>query len=198
MKRKGGIFGIVCALLVAGCSSTWSWYVDPEALTAQMPCDPTKSYDIPVRFFNEMLPSGQQHNGLGIINTQTQFQEMWALYAKDTTALPPVIDFENVALAFVYDPVYYNHVEIIGVNIWQGIANPIVKRTNWTLSIEGDPQMRRIREMKGESLPEPKVNVAFLQLPRHREGRPGVTALLVEGNEEDEGDSLVVPVPDEP
>ncbi len=196
--RKLSVVWMVGALLMAGCSATWSRYADPEALTVQRPCEPTKSLDIPVKFFNDELPSSQLHAGIGIINTQTEFQEMWALYAKETTALPPIIDFENVALLFVYDPVYYNHVEIIGLNVWQGIANPIIKRTNWTLSIEGDPKMRRIREQKGETLPEPKVNVAFLQVPRHREGRPGVTAILVEGDAEDEGASLVVPVPEEP
>ncbi len=189
---------VVPALLVAGCHATWGGYTDPAALTLQQPCEATKAYDIPVAFFDDVLPSSQQYKGIGVINTQTQFQEMWSLYAKDTTALPPVIDFEDVALLFVYDPVYYNRVEIIGVNMWQGIANPIVNRTNWTLSIEGDPMMRMIREQKGESSPEPKVNVAFLQVPRHREGRPGVTAVLVEGNKDDWEKSLVVPVPDAP
>ncbi len=196
--RLGRVLTFVACLALTGCTATMSRYVEPDALTIQLPASETKSLDIPVRFFDDTLPQSQQYKGIGIINTQTQFQEMWQLYAQDTTALPPVVDFEQVALLFVYDPVYYNHVNIIGLNVWQGIANPIVKRTNWKLSIGGDPTMRKIRELEGQALPEPKVNVAFLQVPRHREGHPGVTAILVEGNAEDQADSLVVPVPEEP
>ncbi len=187
----------MCLALV-GCTATMAGYMEQEALTVQLPASETKALDIPVEYFNDTLPQSQQHKGIGIINTQTQFQEMWQLYARDTTALPPVIDFEEVALLFVYDPEYYNHVSIIGLNVWQGIANPIVKRTNWKLSIGGDPTMRKIRELEGQTLPEAKVNVAFLQIPRHRKGHPGVTAILVEGNPKDEAASLVIPVPDEP
>jgi hypothetical protein len=58
--------------------------------------------------------------------------------------------------------------------------------------------MRKIREAEGAKLPEPKVNVAFQQVPRHRKGRSGVTALLVEGNAQEPGQSRVIPIPDAP
>ena len=57
--------------------------------------------------------------------------------------------------------------------------------------------MREIRTKEGQTLPEPKVNVAFLQIPRNRPGMPGVTAVLVEGKNEPE-DSRVIPVPSRP
>ena len=92
---------------------------------------------------------------------------------------------------------YYNRVFIRGLNVWQGIANPIVERTNWKLAIGGDPKMREIKEKQGIAVPEPKVNVGLVELLRNKPGRPGVTAVLVEGAEKPE-DSLVIPVPEEP
>ncbi len=195
---KGIFFCLLTVAFLTGCTATMDRYRDPKALTVQLPAAKTESLDIPVSFFDEILPGSLQHKGIGIINTQTQFQEMWNLYATDTTALPPIVDFENVALIFVYDPNYYNHVQIVGVNVWEGIANPIISSTNWTLSIGGDPMVRKIRAQEGIQLPPPKVNVAFLQVPRHREGNPGVTAILVEGDKDDPANSLVVPVPESP
>lgn len=181
-----------------GCSATMSRYADESAITVQANVDSTKSFDIPVRFFKDDLPARYQYHGLGIINDQETFSKMWRYYAKDTIAVPPSIDFRDYALIFVYDPNYYNQVSIIGLNVWQGIANPIVHKTDFKLSIEGNLQMRKIREKEGAVLPEPKVNVAFQQVPRHRVDRPGVTALLVEGNAEDPGASRVIPIPSHP
>ena len=136
--------------------------------------------------------------GIGIINDQETFLRLWAAYnTTDTTALPPSIDFENFVVLFIYDPEYYNRIFIRGLNVWEGIANPIVERTNWKLSIGGDPKMREIREKQGLSVPEPKVNVGLLELLRNKPGRPGVTAVLVEGAE-DPAESLVIPVPEAP
>ena len=42
------------------------------------------------------------------------------------------------------------------------------------------------------------IQSSVLQLQRHREDRPGVTAVLVEGNSEDFGESRVIPIPSEP
>jgi hypothetical protein len=189
---------LISVALFTGCSAKMSRYVDEEALTFQAPARETQSFDIPVRFFNEMLPSRYHHKGIGIINDQETFLEMWSLYSKDATALPPSIDFRDFALVFVYDPLYYNQVSIIGINVWQGIANPIIRKTDWKLSIEGNQQMRKIREAEGATLPEPKVNVAFQQVPRHRPGQRGVTALMVEGCKDDPGSSLVIPIPEKP
>ena len=199
--RQGNFFrwaarGALCAAVAAflGCANTLERYADEEALTIQQPAAQTQSFDIPKRFFDEMLAQKWQHSGIGIINDQATFLKMWDLYSIERTALPPSIDFDTYALLFVYDPVYYNLVSIRGLNVWRGIANPIVERTNWTLSIEGDKKMREIRQQEGQTLPEPKVNVAFLQIPRNRPGKPGVTAILVEGREQPE-ESLVIPVP---
>ena len=188
--------GCLCALLAfaSGCADTLAGYASETALTIQQPATHTQSLDIPKRFFDEQLDARWQHHGIGIINDQATFLRMWDLYTIERTALPPSIDFETYALLFVYDPVYYNLVSIRGLNVWQGIANPIVERTTWTLSIEGDKKMREIRTKEGQILPEPKVNVAFLQIPRNRPGAPGVTAVLVEGKE-DPAKSLVIPVP---
>lgn len=195
-----GMLGLLLAsALFTGCgSAVWRNYEMDEALTLQAPVAKTQSMDIPVRFFDEMLPERYQYKGIGIINDQETFQKMWDLYAVETTALPPVIDFQECALLFVYDPNYYNLVSIVGLNVWKGIANPIVERTNWTLQIGGDPTMRKIKEKEGVNLPDPKVNVAFLQVLRNREGRPGVTAILVEGNKKNPESSRVIPVPDSP
>lgn len=194
-----------CTLAVCGCllcggcaTTTMGDALDTTALTLQTDVHKTTAFDIPVRFFNEELPKRFQHQGLGIINDQETFTHMWNIYARETTALPPSIDFRDYALIFVYDPKYYNHVEIIGLNVWNGIANPIIKKTDWTLSIEGNVQMQKIRRAEGAKVPEPKVNVAFLQVPRHRPDQSGVTALLVEGNMEDPGTSLVIPIPEKP
>ena len=188
--------GAFCVAVAAflGCANTLERYADEEALTIQQPAAQTQSFDIPKRFFDEMLAPKWQHSGIGIINDQATFLKMWDLYSIERTALPPSIDFDTYALLFVYDPVYYNLVSIRGLNVWRGIANPIVERTNWTLSIEGDKKMREIRQQEGQTLPEPKVNVAFLQIPRNRPGKSGVTAILVEGREQPE-ESLVIPVP---
>lgn len=195
-----GLFGLLLASLICvGCGPAFlQSYEIEEALTLQTAVAKTQAMDIPVRFFDEMLPARYQHKGIGIINDQETFQKMWDLYAVDTTALPPVIDFQECALLFVYDPNYYNLVSIVGLNVWKGIANPIVERTNWTLQIGGNPTMRKIKEKEGAKLPEPKVNVAFLQLLRNRENRPGVTAVLVEGNKQHPEKSLVIPVPEAP
>lgn len=196
--RLGVVSTLLVTLLTAGCiTPTWGGYESDNALTLQTPVAKMQAMDIPVRFFDEMLPQRYQYKGIGIINDQETFQKMWDLYAVDTTALPPSIDFQECALLFVYDPNYYNLVSIVGLNVWKGIANPIVERTNWTLQIGGDPVMRKIRAKEGGTLPEPKVNVAFLQLLRHRDDRPGVTAILVEGNADQE-ESRVIPVPASP
>ena len=173
-------------------------YRSEEAVTLQTEVRSTQSLDIPVRFFDEDLPSHYQYKGLGIINDQETFLKLWNSYAKEATALPPSVDFRDYVLIFVYDPNYYNHVEIVGLNVWQGIANPIIRKTDWKLSIGGNPTMRKIREAEGAILPEPKVNVAFQQVPRHRRNRSGVTALLVEGNADEPGKSRVIPIPDAP
>ena len=194
---RAALFGVVAGVWVlgAGCAAQMGDYVTEEALTVQIPVEQPQSLDIPKRFFDEMLPAHFQHKGIGIINDQETFQKMWDLYTIERTALPPSVDFKTYALLFVYDPNYYNLVSIRGVNIWQGIANPMVERTDWKLSIEGNMQMRRIREREGQTLPEPKVNVGFLQVPRHGPGTPGVTAVLVEAAE-DPAESLVIPVPE--
>ncbi len=189
---------VAIASVFTGCVATMGSYLDEEALTVQRPVRETQSFDIPVRFFNEMLPDCYQHKGLGIINDQETFAKMWELYAKEATALPPSIDFRDYALVFAYDPNYYNRVAIIGLNVWKGIANPIIRKTDWKLSIEGNPQMRKIREQEGAILPEPKVNVAFLQVPRNKPNQRGVTALLVEGNANNEDNCLVIPIPSAP
>lgn len=194
MQLGKWLFLVGCAFALGGCTATMGDYASEAALTAQIPAAQTQALDIPKRFFDEILPAEWQHKGIGIINDQETFQKLWELYSIDQTALPPSIDFKTCALLFVYDPNYYNLVSIRGLNVWQGIANPFVERTNWTLSIEGDRKMREIREKEGQKLPEPKVNVAFLQLLRDRPGTPGVTAVLVEPRDPAE-DSLVVPVP---
>lgn len=182
----------LCAALLGGCVATMAAYEAEDAVTARLPAEDSRSIDVPKRFFDEILPKRLQHDGLGIINTQEQFSALWELYVRDATALPPSIDFRDSVLLFVYDPAYYNLVRFKGLNVWKGIANPFVERTNWKLSLEGDPTLRRIRKAAGESVPEPKVNVALLQIPRNRPGHPGVTAILVGANGE------VIPVPPEP
>lgn len=188
----------VCAALFVGCAATMGDYLDETARTERYAVRETQSLDIPVKFFDDILPSKYQHKGLGIINDQETFTQMWGLYTKEATSLPPSIDFRDYVLIFVYDPNYYNQVTIVGLNIWNGIANPIVRKTNWKMSIGGNQQMRKIREQEGAKLPDPKVNVAFLQVPRNRPGHPGVTALLVDGSASDENDNLVIPIPEEP
>lgn len=198
MRRACLALGLVGACLLCGCAATMERYADPDALTMRSPVSNARSLDIPKRFFDDELPARFQHKGIGIINDQETFLRLWAAYnTTDTTALPPSIDFENFVVLFIYDPEYYNRVFIRGLNVWEGIANPIVERTNWKLSIGGDPKMREIREKQGLSVPEPKVNVGLLELLRNKPGRPGVTAVLVEGAE-DPADSLVIPVPEAP
>lgn len=182
----------LCAVLLGGCAATVADYATESAITARLPVEDSRAIDVPKRFFDDILPKGLQRDGLGIINTQAQFSALWELYARDATALPPSIDFENSVLLFVYDPVYYNLVRFKGLNVWNGIANPFVERTKWKLSLEGDPTLRKIRKAAGESVPEPKVNVALLQIPRNRPGRRGVTAILVGS------DGEVIPVPPKP
>lgn len=182
----------LCALLLCGCAATMADYETDSAITARLPAEESQSIDVPKRFFDDILPKRFQHEGIGIINTQEQFSAFWELYTRDATALPPSIDFRSSVLLFVYDPVYYNLVRFKGLNVWKGIANPFVERTKWKLSIEGDPNLLRIRKAAGEKIPEPKVNVALLQIPRNLPERPGVTAILVDA------EGSVIPVPSEP
>lgn len=195
--RRAAALGLMAAWLLCGCAATMERYADPKALTQQSPVANAQSLDVPKRFFDEELPARFQHKGIGIINDQETFLRFWSAYTTEATALPPSIDFENFAVLFVYDPEYYNRVFIRGLNVWEGIANPIVERTNWKLAIGGDPKMREIRRLQGLSVPEPKVNVGLVELLRNKPGRPGVTAVLVEGAE-DPAESLVIPVPEGP
>lgn len=195
--RRAAALGLMAAWLLCGCAATMERYADPKALTLQSPVANAQSLDVPKRFFDEELPARFQHKGIGIINDQETFLRFWSAYTTEATALPPSIDFENFAVLFVYDPEYYNRVFIRGLNVWEGIANPIVERTNWKLTIGGDPKMREIRRLQGLSVPEPKVNVGLVELLRNKPGRPGVTAVLVEGAE-DPAESLVIPVPEGP
>lgn len=195
--RRAAALGLMAAWLFCGCAATMERYADPKALTLQSPVANAQSLDVPKRFFDEELPARFQHKGIGIINDQETFLRFWSAYTTEATALPPSIDFENFAVLFVYDPEYYNRVFIRGLNVWEGIANPIVERTNWKLAIGGDPKMREIRRLQGLSVPEPKVNVGLVELLRNKPGRPGVTAVLVEGAE-DPAESLVIPVPEGP
>lgn len=194
---RAAALGLMAAWLLCGCAATMARYADPKALTLQSPVANAQSLDVPKRFFDEELPARFQHKGIGIINDQETFLRFWSAYTTEATALPPSIDFENFAVLFVYDPEYYNRVFIRGLNVWEGIANPIVERTNWKLAIGGDPKMREIRRLQGLSVPEPKVNVGLVELLRNKPGRPGVTAVLVEGAE-DPAESLVIPVPEGP
>ena len=195
--RRAAALGLMAAWLLCGCAATMERDADPKALTLQSPVANAQSLDVPKRFFDEELPTRFQHKGIGIINDQETFLRFWSAYTTEATALPPSIDFENFAVLFVYDPEYYNRVFIRGLNVWEGIANPIVERTNWKLAIGGDPKMREIRRLQGLSVPEPKVNVGLVELLRNKPGRPGVTAVLVEGAE-DPAESLVIPVPEGP
>lgn len=195
--RRAAALGLMAAWLLCGCAATMERYADPKALTLQSPVANAQSLDVPKRFFDEELPARFQHKGIGIINDQETFLRFWSAYTTEATALPPSIDFENFAVLFVYDPEYYNRVFIRGLNVWEGIANPIVERTNWKLAIGGDPKMREIRRLQGLSVPEPKVNVGLVELLRNKPGRPGVTAVLVEGAE-NPAESLVIPVPEGP
>ncbi len=193
MQAAVGLLAIGLLLLGSGCATAhMDDYVSETAITAQLPADASDAIDVPKRFFDDMLPSNLQHEGLGIINTQEQFTALWELYAQESTMLPPAIDFRDSVVLFAYDPEYYNLVRFQGLNVWKGIANPFIERTTWKLSIAGDPIMRKIRARAGESVADPKVNVALLQIPRNRPGRPGVTAILVSG------DLQVIPVPAEP
>lgn len=189
---------LLLCLCFTGCTATMGRYVNEDALTLQLQVQQTKSLDVPVRFFDDDLSSRYHSHGMGIINDQETFSRLWDVYTKESTALPPSIDFQEYALLFVYDAEYYNFIKIIGLNVWQGIANPIIQKTNWKLSIHGNEQMRKIRESEGATLPEPKVNVAFLQIPRHRKDRPGVTAILVDGAASDASENRVIPVPSHP
>lgn len=201
VKQLGaGIFALGLALCMAGCQSTAGAYMDASALSVQVPVTQQQSaIDIPVEFFDEVLSSRYQYHGIGIINDQRTFQKLWSYYAKEATRLPPSIDFDNYALLFVYDPEYYNRVAIIGINILQGVANPIIEKTQWTLSIGGDPVARKVREQAGKPVPSAKVNVAFQQIPRHKPGRPGVTAVLVDGlSGTTPEECRVIPVPSHP
>ena len=192
MRRFLRLLPFCAALLCSGCAATLENYADESAMTARLPVGDNRSIDLPVRYFDEMLPKSQQREGLGFINDQKQFSALWELYAREATALPPAIDFQDSFVLFAYDPKYYNQIRFTGVNVWQGIANPFYEKTNFTLAIGGDPQLRKYRELAGEKVPEPKVNVALLELPRHRKGQPGVTAILYNGEGE------VLPVPSRP
>lgn len=194
------VAGFFAAVFFTGCSTRAGFYMDPEALSVQMPVvQQQSSLDIPVAFFDEELSSRYHYHGIGIINDQETFQKLWGYYVQEATRLPPVVDFDNYALLFVYDPKYYNKVAIVGVNVFEGIANPFVEKTNWTLSIGGDPIARKIREQEGKPVPSAKVNVAFQQIPRHRPGRPGVTAILVDGTQaQNLEECRVIPVPSHP
>lgn len=198
MKKYLMCFLFLCIFAQTGCISVANDYMDDTALTLPeaAPVNATmKSIDIPVAFFDDDLPARFQHKGIGIINDQMQFQALWRAYTNENTALPPIIDFEKYVLLFVYDAQYYNLVKICGIHVHQGIANPIVERTNWTLTIGGSEAVRHYRNAMGIKNPIPKVNVSFLQIPRHQPNQPGVTAILVEGNADRPQESIVVPVP---
>ncbi len=194
----GCLAALALAVGAAGCSATMGDYASEEALTVSAPVQGMSSLDVPKRFFDEVLPARFQHNGLGFINDQETFLKMWRMYASDAMSLPPSIDFEDVVMLFAYDPEYYNLASIRQLRVWHGIANPVIERTDWKLKIGGDPKMREIRAQRGEPVPEPKVNVAFLQVPRNKPGRPGVTALLVGEDPDDAEDSPVLPIPEKP
>ncbi|MEG2725348.1 MAG: hypothetical protein RR982_05815, partial [Kiritimatiellia bacterium] len=130
-------------------------------------------------------PSDFHHKGIGIINNDAQFIQLWNAYSSDNTALRPAIDFKNKVLFFAYDEKHYNLVRILGMEVTQGIANPIIWHTNWTLAIGGDARLQ-----KPGSTGKGKVNVAFLQIPRNLPGQPGVTAILAHGK--------IIPLPLEP
>ncbi len=201
MKKYTPLLLSVCILGFSGCTSVARTYMNDAALTlpAATAVNATmKSMDIPVAFFDNELSSRFHHKGIGLINNQAQFQKMWRMYTNENTALPPIFDFEKRVLLFVYDAQYYNLVKICGIHVHQGIANPIVERTNWTLAIGGNEDARRYRESVGKVNPEPKVNVSFLEIPRHIDGQQGVTAILVEGNPDNPEESIVIPVPRHP
>ncbi|MDO5462508.1 MAG: hypothetical protein Q4F99_03370 [bacterium] len=201
MNRLLSVSAFLLLLVTLGCTPVAKSYLDEEALTLpqRTPVAPSlKSMDIPKKYFDEMLPSSHLYNGIGVINDQVQFQQLWALYTNDNTALPPIIDFDEEALLFVYDPNYYNFIRICGIFVYQGVAEIAIEKTDWKLSFGGNPDARRYREAVGEPNPEPKVNVSFLRVPRNTKMQPGVTAVIVGANEEDEMQSRVVPVPSRP
>lgn len=198
------LFQLVTLLLIigwAGCAPIARNYLDENALTLPQatPVEPSmKSMDIPKMFFDDILPEKYHHHGIGIINNQLQFQQLWSLYTDDNTALPPIFDFDREALLFIYDPNYYNLMRICGIYVYQGVANVAIEKTNWKLSFGGNPDARRYREAIGEPNPEPKVQVSFLRIPRNLKDQAGVTAVIVETDDKDEMKSVVVPVPNKP
>lgn len=188
-----------CAFI--GCTPVAKHYFVEDALTLPQPTptEPSlKSMDVPKAFFDDVLPSKYLYKGIGVINNQLQFQQLWSSYTNDMTALPPIIDFEHEALLFVYDPNYYNLIRICGIYVYQGVAEIAIEKTNWKLSFGGNPDHRRYREAMGEPNPEPKVNVSFLRIPRNTDTQKGVTAVVVEANAEDNLKSRVIPVSKRP
>lgn len=151
--------------------------------------------DIPKEFFDDDLPSEFRNGGVGIINNDLQLTQMWNRFSRDNTALRPSIDFKTKALLFVYDPDHYNLVRLLGMEVIDGVANPIIWHTNWTLSIGGNENRRKwlaqTKPQKDVPTGKGNVNVAFLQIPRDLPpGQAGVTAVLANG--------VPVPVPKEP
>lgn len=201
MNRLLNVVGVLSVFGLVGCASVAGDYLDDTALTTPevTEVEPSlKSMDIPKKFFDEILPERFHYNGIGIINNQLQFQQLWNAYTDDRTALPPIFDFEKEVLLFVYDPNYYNYMCIRGVFIHQGVVNVAIEKTDWTLSFGGSPEARRYREAIGEPNPEPKVQVSFLRMPRQLKGQRGITAVIVEYNEMEEMQSRVIPIPDAP
>lgn len=142
--------------------------------------------DIPKEFFDEDLPSEFRNGGVGIINNDLQLTQMWNRFSRDNTALRPSIDFKTTALLFVYDDQHYNLVRLLGMNVADGVANPIIWHTNWTLSIGGSEDRRRwlaaTKPQKDQPTGKGNVNVAFLQIPRDLPPRQaGVTAVMANG-----------------
>ncbi len=201
MRRVAGVC-IAVGLLVGCAAPTLEECQSPQALTVNVLNETLSSdgipkglpesfvLDIPKRFFDEDLPDDLYHKGVGIINNDLQFVKLWDYYARDNTALRPAIDFRTRVLLFAYDEEYYNLVRILGMEIYQGVANPILWHTNWTLSIGGEGKKERgARGASGGG--KGLVNVAFLQIPRHLlPQQSGVTAVFANGE--------LIPVPEEP
>ncbi len=197
---------LVCAVM-AGCAApTAQDYADDTAMSLEVfddtaggdgiPTGLAESFvlEIPKAFFDEYIDTKWRNEGVGIINDNVQFVKLWEFYARDNTALRPSIDFKTRALLFVYDEEYYNLVRILGMQVKQGIANPVIWHTNWTLSIGGSEERQKWlarKENREEQTGRGVVQVAFLQLPRHLPpSQPGVTAVFANGR--------IIPVPKEP
>jgi hypothetical protein len=125
MKRIDSIFIISTLLILIACNT--------PPLTGQAEILQSWHGDFPVPQLN-LLPDGQQEQGIGFIGDASTFEGVWKVFMPDEGV--PEIDFKGHLVFFARNTQFYNRIRIGQINVREGVAEVLAMETMSAMPIE--------------------------------------------------------------